>query len=310
LDARVCCLELFEDAQVDAKKGPRTSCAATGSPAHIHRRNVSDVVQVAWFKGVVTSMEHTQHTVTARLLRRRGFFRPSRGLQARVRRVASLTDRELELMWTLFEKSYAGARREIFERDLAEKNHVIVLKDASGLVQGFSTLLKMEVAEHDALTVFSGDTIISPGFWGQTALQRAFLWYLLAQRHARAGKPVYWFLITKGYRTYLLISRYFPNHWPRHDDLIPVLESGVLDVLCRRKFGEAWDLSSGLLRYAGTPSAVRLSAELADVPPRMLRDPDVKFFLARNPKWAEGDELCCLARADDDFVECATRIFL
>lgn len=249
-------------------------------------------------------------TVSARLLRRRGFFRPSRGLQARVRRVTSLTDAELELMWLLFEKSYAGAKREVFERDLSEKHHVIVLKDASGVVQGFSTLLKMEVPEQEALAIFSGDTIIAPGFWGQTALQRAFIWYLLAQRHARAGKPVFWFLITKGYRTYLLISRYFPNHWPRHDDPMPMLEGEVLDALCRRKFGEAWRRETGLLHYAGLPEAVRLSAELADVPPRMLRDPDVKFFLAKNPRWAEGDELCCLARADDDFVECTTRIFL
>ena len=258
----------------------------------------------------MSSSDHVHHTVSARLIRKRGFFRPSRGLQARVRRVASLTDRELEEMWLLFEKSYTAAKREVFERDLLEKNHVIVLKDEHGVVQGFSTLLKMEVAEHDALAIFSGDTIIAPGFWGQTALQRAFIWYLLANRHARGERPVYWFLITKGYRTYLLISRYFPNHWPRHDAPFPPLEGKVLDALCTRKFGAAWDRTSGLLRYAGNPDAVRLSAELADVPERMLRDPDVKFFLATNPRWHEGDELCCLARADDAFVECTTRIFL
>ena len=237
----------------------------------------------------------------------RGFFRPSRGLQARVRRVSSLTKLELESMWTLFESAYSGAKRDAFERDLSEKHHVIALKDTAGTVQGFSTLLKLEV--EGACVVFSGDTIISPGFWGQTALQRAFIWYLMAQRHARPDVPVYWFLITKGYRTYLLISRYFPSHWPRHDAPFPAKEGALLDVLCRGKFGEAWDAKSGLLRYAG-PDAVRLAEGLADVPKRLHDDPDVRFFLEKNPRWAEGDELCCLARADDAFVEKTTRIFL
>ncbi len=255
----------------------------------------------------MSSRENVHRTVTARLLQHRGFFRPSRGLQARVRRVRSLTLRELGAMWALFETSYAGARREAFEADLREKDHVIVLKDASGQVQGFSTLLKLESA--GACVVFSGDTIITPGFWGQTALQRAFIWYLMVQRQVKPGRPVYWFLITKGYRTYLLISRYFPNHWPRHDAAFPKAEGALIDTLCRGKFGAAWDERAGLLRYAGA-DAVRLTDALADVPKRLLDDPDVRFFLAKNPRWAEGDELCCLARADDDFVEKTTRIFL
>lgn len=255
----------------------------------------------------VTSRGNAHRTISTKLLRTRGFFRPSRGLQARVRRVASLTRPELDAMWTLFESAYAGARREAFERDLSEKHHVIVLKDHRRQLQGFSTLLRLEV--EGACVVFSGDTIVSPGFWGQTALQRAFIWYLMTQRHARPATPVYWFLITKGYRTYLLISRYFPNHWPRHSAPLPDSEAALLDTLCKAKFGDAWDAGSGLLRYAG-PDAVRLSQTLAHVPKRLEQDPDVNFFLQKNPRWAEGDELCCLARADDEFVEKTTRIFL
>lgn len=210
-------------------------------------------------------------------------------------------------MWTLFESAYAGATREAFTKDLFEKHHVIVLKDGEHRLQGFSTLLRLEV--EGAVVVFSGDTIVAPGLWGQTALQRAFIWYLMTQRHARPGVAVYWFLITKGYRTYLLISRYFPNHWPRHDAPLPQRESTLLDTLCRSKFGEAWDAEAGLLRYAG-PEAVRLAESLAHVPKRLESDDDVRFFLQKNPRWAEGDELCCLARADDEFVEKTTRIFL
>ena len=118
----------------------------------------------------MTSRGNAHRTISTTLLRKRGFFRPSRGLQARVRRVASLTPVELGTMWTLFHGAYAGATREAFTRDLAEKHHVIVLKDEHRVVQGFSTLLRLQV--EGALIVFSGDTIVTPGFWGQTALQR------------------------------------------------------------------------------------------------------------------------------------------
>ena len=63
-------------------------------------------------------------------------------------------------MWALFETSYAGAKRDAFQRDLAEKHHLIVLKDANGELQGFSTLLKLEV--EGACVVFSGDTGPAP----------------------------------------------------------------------------------------------------------------------------------------------------
>ncbi len=254
----------------------------------------------------MTSTKHQHATVSRALVRQRGFFRASRGLQARVRRVRSLRAVELEAMWALFQASYDGARRVDFERDLAEKHHVIVLKDERGEVRGFSTLLAIE-QPGQWCAVFSGDTIIAPGFWGQTALQRAFIWYLMCQRLAR-GLPVYWFLITKGYRTYLLLTRYFPTHYPRHDAPTPEFEARLLDTLCSAKFGAAWDAKAGLLRFQG--EVARLTEALADVPDRLLKDPDVAFFLKANPRWKEGDELCCLAAADDAFVQKTTRTFL
>lgn len=209
-------------------------------------------------------------------------------------------------MWLLFSASYDGAQRGDFDRDLSEKHHVIVMKDAQRVVKGFSTLLAIEEPGHWC-AVFSGDTIVAPGHWGQTALQRAFIWYLMAQRLKR-GLPVFWFLITKGYRTYLLLTRYFPTHWPRHDAVTPPFERGLLDALCTKKFGASWDAEAGLLRFQG--DVCRLSEELADVPRRLLDDPDVAFFLSKNPRWREGDELCCLAAADDLFVQKTTRTFL
>ena len=82
-------------------------------------------------------------------------------------------------MWTLFASAYTGATRDAFQRDLAEKHHAIVLKDDRGALQGFSTLLRLEVK--GACVVFSGDTIVAKG------LRRVRQWYRSTGSMSQAG---------------------------------------------------------------------------------------------------------------------------
>ena len=45
-----------------------------------------------------------------------------------------------DAMWGCFEALYADVSRARFERDLDDKDTVILLEDAAGRIQGFSTL--------------------------------------------------------------------------------------------------------------------------------------------------------------------------
>jgi len=213
--------------------------------------------------------------------------------------VASLDGATRAAMWALYRAYYARADEARFFADLDDKREVILVRDAADRsLQGFTTLLTYRHAlEGRRLRVlFSGDTIIAAPYQGQTALQRAFVRYLmrLVVRHPR--EPVYWFLISKGYKTYLLLSRNFIEYWPRHDRPTPPHAAAILASLARDRFGDAFRPDTGIVRF--DPPGPRLQDWVAPVAPSALAHPDVRFFVEMNPGWAEGDELCCVGRVD------------
>lgn len=218
-------------------------------------------------------------------------------LAARTLAVPALDAATRDRMWSLFQSYYDDVERAAFERDLDEKRHAILLVDAGdGSLQGFSTLTwGRHVHEGRAFhAIFSGDTIVHASYWGQRALQNAFGAYFtrLALRHPFT--PTYWFLISKGYKTYLLLTRNFPDHWPRHDHDIPAWERGALDLLARERFGDAWRPDEGVVRFPRP--AGRLRNGVAPLDDDALAHADVRFFHEANPGHARGDELACLAR--------------
>lgn len=219
-------------------------------------------------------------------------------MRARIRPVARLDPATREAMWTLYHRYYE-ADRAGFERDLDEKRDVILVRDGGRLV-GFSTLTWWH-DEHDGrrfVALFSGDTVVDQDHWGHAALQRAFGRYMLRLRlrHRR----VYWFLISKGYKTYLLLARNFPEHWPRRDAPTPPWEAGAIDRLAGRRFAAAWQPGEGVVR--GSSDSPRLREGVAPVGARESTQPEVAFFVAANPGHQAGDELACLGRIDLDLL--------
>jgi hypothetical protein len=202
-------------------------------------------------------------------------------------------------MWELFSAYYEQVDPARFDSDLLSKKHVILLRAvADRSVQGFSTITSFDrkVQGRRVVGVFSGDTIVAKEHWNQTVLQRAFLRYVMQVKLAHPLLPVYWFLISKGYRTYLLLARNFPEYWPRCDAPTPTWQAAVLDDFARSRFDGAWHPDLGVLKFARCPG--RLRSEVAAVDERARRLAEVRFFEERNPGHAQGDELCCLGRVD------------
>ncbi len=223
----------------------------------------------------------------------------ARRLRGRIATVASLGQHEREAMWAVFAAHYDDIDRSRFERDLDGKSHVILLRDRrDGLIKGFATLCRQlsVVDGRPVASVFAGDTILDPAYWGQTALQLAFFRYLVASKLRHPAVPLYWLLTSKGYKTYLLLTRNFPEHWPRHDRETPPWPAAVLRQLCSERFPETFEPESGLLRHR-VPEG-KLRPEVTPIDDRALGEPDIRFFVARNPGHAAGDELCCIGRAD------------
>lgn len=214
--------------------------------------------------------------------------------ETRVASDVSLSTREQ--MWRLFERYYVDVDRETFDRDLANKTHVILLFDSGDQsLQGFSNveIYRRVIEGRRVQVVYSGDTVIEREYWGQGVVQRAYAALYVKQKLAHPFEPLFYFLLSKGYKTYLLLTRSYPQHWPRHDAETPPDKKAILDALAREKYGALYDAERGII-HMGVADG-RLREDVAPIVPSMLADPDIRFFAEQNPGHTQADELCCLA---------------
>ena len=214
----------------------------------------------------------------------------------KVKLTADLNPSIIQSMFVLYETYYEQISFEIFAEDLRRKTEVILLFDRQrGELQGFSTLVTFMLRQgsRQIPCVFSGDTIIHQRFWGQRSLGVAFLIYMFKKKLAHPTVHLYWFLISKGYKTYLLMANNFKEHYPRYEKPTPPMMSDLIQ--------QASDcLFPGCYRDNGTlvfpaEKAARLKVGVADIDQRQLMHPRIQFFNANNPGWKEGDELACIA---------------
>ncbi len=142
-------------------------------------------------------------------------------------------------MLALLDEHFEGVSASRFERDLEEKDWVILLKDrASGALAGFTTFMRFACpAEPGVVAFFSGDTIVRRAAWTETLLARAWaqLAFGLASREADA--ETYWFLICSGFRTYRFLPVYFREFHPRFDAATPARAAQIAARLASAKFG-------------------------------------------------------------------------
>ena len=213
-------------------------------------------------------------------------------MRSEVKRVEDLTPAETEAMLALLDAHFTSVTREGFAKDLAEKEWALLVRDKAGEIRGFSTACRLTVdgcgpdgESVDAL--FSGDTIVAAGARSRPDLALLFgeLAFRIVPR--RAGRPLHWFLICSGWRTYRFLPLLFRGYVPTRGGPGPLLP--LRDPVSRARFGERFDAATGIVTLAA-PAPLRDP----EVGPRELADPDVAFFVAANPGHGRGDELACL----------------
>lgn len=216
---------------------------------------------------------------------------------------ATLNANEREQMFLLLADYFDGVTRGRFEADLAEKEAVILLRDAAETIKGFTTMLRLHavVAGEPVAAFFSGDTIVARECWGEMELPGLWARHVFALRAAMPERQVFWFLICSGYKTYRFLPVFFREFHPTVRAPMPAFERQVLDTFGRLKFGAQY--REGIIRFEH-PTPLR--AGVAEVAPR-LGNPDVAFYARQNPGHANGDELACLCRLELDNLTRAGR---
>jgi len=214
-------------------------------------------------------------------------------LEAKVRERRELSAEDAGRMYALYSAYYTETSCERFAADLAAKDYVIQLFAGADLC-GFSTLALLEFSAGGAArrAIYSGDTIIDHRYWGEQALASAFCRFAGAVKAGAPGTPLYWFLITKGHRTYRYLGAFSREYYPHPVRPTPPLAAECIDTLARSRFGEAWQPESGIVRFERSQGQLR--AAWTEPRPSLTARAQVRFFLERNPGHASGNELCCL----------------
>ncbi|MES2964074.1 MAG: hypothetical protein V4760_09305 [Bdellovibrionota bacterium] len=208
----------------------------------------------------------------------------------------TLSRTQIDRMFDLMQQYYDEVPREIFERDLREKTDVILLKSRDGVIQGFSTVLKFRrpMGGRNVSGFYSGDTVLNKDYWGSRILPKAFSFYVLKTIVRSPFESHYWFLMSKGYKTYLLMTNNTLEFYPRVGREIPSNVKALRDSFYGEKFGADYDPERGVV----VPKAnrTRLKDKVADIEPRYLKNRHIRFFSDANPSWKDGTELACIAR--------------
>jgi hypothetical protein len=221
------------------------------------------------------------------------FFRPIR----------AITVTHIKQMYELYAAFYENTSLDIFLNDLSKKSGVIlVMRKSDERIVGFSTqtFFDLKVEGKRVRGIFSGDTIIEPAYWGNNALANTFYRRLVIERIKRPFVPFYWFLISKGYKTYLLMTNNFYNYYPKVNGNRGGLNERyhrITEAYCEQLFPDAFDKPNMLLDFGD--NYVRLKGDVAEITPELkTKNKHIAFFEQVNPTWRRGTEVPCLAACD------------
>jgi hypothetical protein len=230
-------------------------------------------------------------------------------LHGKVVEVKVLTKQDRLTMFSLMAEYYDDINFPVFIKDLTEKDYCILLFDTNKIIKGFSTqkIISIRVRAEIIYGVFSGDTIIHKDYWGSLELHKLFADFFI--NYGKRYKGFYWFLISKGYKTYKMLPVFFIEFYPNHKEKTPFYEQEIIDSFGNTRYPEEYDKTSGVILYKETKD--KLKTGVADITEKQLKDKDIQYFIKLNPDYIKGNDLVCIARlTEDNFKPAIKRLLL
>lgn len=204
--------------------------------------------------------------------------------------VARLSSPEWDEVWALAQE-FMDTTREVFEGSLRSKDACVLIRDrVTRALLGIGGIAVHE-ARHEGRAqrlIFVGNTFFRDGLRGQSLIQRLGFETFLRTRLKHPLDDIWLCFDTYSYKSYLMLPRNFVTFWPRRDQPTPSWVQELLESFARVHYGGAWDPERGIVR--GDPRR-RLREGVASVDEALLTDPDIRFFVEKNPGYARGDQL-------------------
>lgn len=208
---------------------------------------------------------------------------------------AQISQPQLKEMYAIYAQYYENTNFPLFLKDFSNKHGaILIFHPKTARIVGFSTMAvhQFEFGHQRYTFVFSGDTVIEREFWGTRALQASFAKLLIKLRFQYPMDEFYWLLISKGYKTYLLMANnnytYYPNLENKHQHLAPVVE-----YYCKKFFPQYYCELTKLLNFGEDYQP--LKGDVAPITHQMrIENPKIDYFAQLNPTWEQGTELPCI----------------
>lgn len=202
-------------------------------------------------------------------------------------------------MYGLFCQYYDNVDFNTFVRDMNKKQAVIMIREKKSRgMRGFSTITEVPLTfkNRKAIGVFSGDTIMHKDHWGSSALHRAFFLYIVNLLIRNPHRRIFWILISKGYKTYLLLANNWDNYYPRHDRPVQPEYEAIVESYCDQLWPGVYDKKTKTLNFGANYQC--LKGEVTPITDHMRKKfPKIAYFEKCNPNWVDGVELPCVGEA-------------
>ena len=229
-------------------------------------------------------------------------------MKGRVIPIKEAAAEDVDAMFALMDEFYDNMDRAVFEQDFYEKDYCIILRNDEGRIVGFTTqkVMSVTVEGRESHGMFAGDTIIHRDYWGDTELFRVWaqFWFPFAERY----DEFYWFLICKGYKTYRILPLFWKEFYPNYKTETPAYEKKIIDAYGSLLYPGEYNPGTGVMEYKRVKD--RLREGVADIDDRRMKNKDVAFFHAVNPRHADGNDLACLAKIDRSLLRRRTEELL
>ncbi len=219
-------------------------------------------------------------------------------IKGKLVKIDELSNDNILDMFNLMDTFYENMNFSIFKKDLTNKDFCIILLDEKSYIQGFSTQKIMHIPVNGMKIhgVFSGDTIIHKDYWGSLELYKVFSQYFF--EYGTKFSEFYWFLISKGYKTYKILTTFFKEFYPNYKEDTPrdILE--IINGFGKYAYLDEFNEKTGIIEYKTNKD--KLKEGVADITKKQEKDKNIAFFKSKNPGYVNGNDLVCVTSLRKD----------
>lgn len=213
-------------------------------------------------------------------------------------RKTDLLEQDITEMYQLMDSFYDNINPKEFLRTLAKKDYVFLVRGPYGAIKAFTTMQLFTIpgSKPKAQGILVGDIITHQNFlW-----ERNLIWEALVRFERIPSKYMerYVFLTCEDYWTYQVFKDSFYRFYPSEEQDTPIYIKKIMNSFGEYYFNGEYEVVNGIIKHRCFPRKMkedRRKMREDAMGKDALNEGGNAYFLLRNPGYADGDGLVCIA---------------